>query len=216
MILKAATNVTPIETQVTIKAPDIRTAEFSLKSTAPMVQSRFSQKAKDMIRDKQAAGSTAKRKREAKDFDAIFHSAYYKMADGAYGIPASAFRSAMIRACSLVDFKMTQARMSIFIEADGYDAKDPSVPLVRIKGTPKKLEMALRNDRGGADIRVRAMFPEWSAKLRVNFDADQFTMNDVANLLARAGIQVGVMEGRPMSRESAGCGWGTFRTADER
>lgn len=209
--MKAA-KVSPITpgVELIIKAPDIRTAQFTLKSTAPMVQSRFSQKAKGMIREKQAAGTTAKRKREAKDFDALFHGAYYKMSDGSYGIPASAFRAAMIRACSLVDFKMTQARMSVFIEADGYDASDPSVPLVRIKGSPEKLEMALRNDSGGADIRVRAMFQEWSAKLRVKFDADQFTMNDVANLLARAGIQVGVMEGRPMSRESAGCGWGTF------
>jgi hypothetical protein len=55
------------------------------------------------------------------------------------------------------------------------------------------------------------MFDTWSATLRVKFDADQFTVTDVVNLLSRAGGQVGIGEGRPDSKESAGMGWGTFR-----
>jgi hypothetical protein len=34
------------------------------------------------------------------------------------------------------------------------------------------------------------------------------------NLLARVGMQVGIGEGRPDSRESAGIGFGLFRIAD--
>jgi len=44
----------------------------------------------------------------------------------------------------------------------------------------------------------------------VNFDADQFTVQDVTNLMQRVGMQVGIGEGRPDSRDSAGLGWGTF------
>jgi len=32
----------------------------------------------------------------------------------------------------------------------------------------------------------------------------------VTNLLSRVGMQVGIGEGRPFSKNSAGMGWGTF------
>jgi hypothetical protein len=35
----------------------------------------------------------------------------------------------------------------------------------------------------------------------------------VTNLMQRVGLQVGIGEGRPDSRESAGLGWGTFAIA---
>jgi hypothetical protein len=54
------------------------------------------------------------------------------------------------------------------------------------------------------------MWEEWSAKPRIRFDAEMFTASDVANLMKRVGMQVGIGEGRPDSRESAGLGWGTF------
>jgi len=50
----------------------------------------------------------------------------------------------------------------------------------------------------------------WEAQVRVRYDADQFTLEDLANLLARVGVQVGLGEGRPDSKSSAGMGWGTF------
>ena len=71
--------------------------------------------------------------------------------------------------------------------------------------------MAVRNATGGPDIRVRPIWREWSADVRVRYDADQFTLNDVTNLMDRVGMQVGIGEGRPDSRQSAGLGWGTFR-----
>jgi hypothetical protein len=43
---------------------------------------------------------------------------------------------------------------------------------------------------------------------------DQFTPEDVANLMARVGMQVGIGEGRPDSKNSAGMGWGLFKIAD--
>ena len=70
--------------------------------------------------------------------------------------------------------------------------------------------MAVRNATGVADIRVRPMWREWAADVKVSYDADQFTLQDVTNLMQRVGMQVGIGEGRPDSRDSAGLGWGTF------
>lgn len=201
----------PESTMLLVRPLDIQVLKIKIVGTAPYVQSRFSEKAKTMMRDKMEAGSTAKKgkNREARDFNADYLASHYVSKEGWHGIPANAFRAGMIRACSLVGFAMTQARMSVFILEDGYD-KDGITPLVRINGVPEKFEQTLRNDRGGADIRVRTIFREWSVMLRVRYDGGQFTANDIANLLNRTGIQVGVGEGRPSSRESGGCGWGTF------
>jgi hypothetical protein len=75
---------------------------------------------------------------------------------------------------------------------------------------PEKHQGLVRNDNGSADIRVRPMWREWSAKITLEFDADMISPNSVVNLLDRAGRQVGVCEGRPYSKNSVGQGWGTF------
>jgi len=198
-------------TTVTIKAPNIQALELTIRGTAPYVQARFPEKARNMIREKVLACTTAKVKnnREARDFDADYLASMHISTDGWHGIPASAFRRGLISACRLVDFKMTLAKLSLFIMAQGFDRAD-GLPLVRIYGNPEKCEHMVRNATGVCDIRVRAMWRQWHAKLVIQYDADQFAQADVVNLMHRVGLQVGVGEGRPDSKDSAGLGWGTF------
>lgn len=203
--------------RISIPAPDIRTLAVAIQGTAPLMICKFSTKARDAIRAKQAEGSTARGKkvREAKDFEAVLNGARHISTDGWDGIPAAAFRNAMISACRLIGFKMTLAKMSVFVEGDGLDC-DEGVPLVQIvsKKGFEKSEMMGRTMTGVPDIRVRPLWREWGADLRIRYDADQFTAADVVNLLARAGMQVGVGEGRPDSKQSAGIGFGTFRVVE--
>jgi hypothetical protein len=203
-----------VQQAVVIKEPDLRTAVFKISGTAPYVQARFSGKAMQAMKSKMMAGTVARGKkvREARDFDDDYLQAMHKSAEGWCGIPAGAFRQAMISACRLVGFKMTLAKLSVFIEADGIDEID-GVPLIKLDGVPERIDMAVRNATGVADIRVRPMWRKWGATVRVRYDADQFTADDVANLMSRVGQQVGIGEGRPDSRESAGLGWGTFEFA---
>lgn len=204
--------------EITIAAPNFQTGEFILVGTAPYVQNKFSAKALNEMREKQEAGSTAKKgkKREAKDFEQCYESAKHVADDGWLGIPAPAFRNGMIDACRAAGFHMTKAKMSVFVEADGFDKQD-GTPLVRItKGEPKTYDPdtcidLVRNATGVVDLRPRPRWaPGWEAKVRVRFDADQFTLTDVANLLMRVGMQVGIGEGRPFSKNSNGMGWGLF------
>jgi hypothetical protein len=200
-------------TTVTISPPNFQRAVFKIKGTAPFMQLRFGQKAMNAMHEKHAAGSTAssRRKKEARDFDDDFEQAKHISEDGWVGIPCSAFRNAMISACRLVGYKMTIAKMAVFVESDGLDKVD-GVPLVKLieYSQPEKSEMAVRNATGVADLRMRPMWRDWGAVVRVNFDADQFTLQDVTNLVMRVGIQVGLGEGRPDSRMSTGLGFGTF------
>lgn len=196
---------------VTITAPNFQYVEIALVGTSPYVQHKFSEKAKKQMRDKMLAGSQAAkgRKREPRDFKSDYEQAQYKSKEGWVGIPASCFRNAIISTCRLVGFKMTLAKLSIVVEADGWDV-DGITPLVKIDGKPEAFESAVRNDNGAADLRVRPIWRIWKVKIRVRFDADQFSMQDVINLIARVGTQVGIGEGRHDSPQSTGMGWGCF------
>lgn len=196
-------------TQVVIKPANIQRAEFRIRGTSPLVQARFSKKAE--IMDKMAQGSSAKNKKEraARDYEKEMKDAMHISAEGWQGLPAPAFRAAMISACRLVGYKMTIAKMSVFVEHDGVDALDGQ-PLVKFEGTPELNTMHTRNATGVVDVRARPMWREWSAVVRIKYDADQFSLQDVTNLMQRVGMQVGIGEGRPDSRSSAGLGWGTF------
>jgi hypothetical protein len=204
---------------ISIRPPKIEVAEFTVIGDTPMVQNKFSNKVKEEMRLKQELGSVSKKNKSktAKNFQENYENAIHRSEEGWCGIPAPAFRSAMIRACSLAGFVMVTARMSIFIEPDGIDAED-GTPLVKItKGEPIYHESAVRIAMGTVDLRARPMWkPGWEAKLKVRYDADQFSLIDVANLLLRAGMQVGIGEGRIGSPKSNGMGWGSFTIKEGR
>ena len=201
------------EKDLVIQPPKMVTGVFTIIGDAPLVMNAFSQKARNQIRATQEAGSTRKKgqKREGKNFQECYEGSMHKTPDGWVGIPASAFRNAMISACRMAGFKMTHAKLSIKVIADGFDVTD-GTPLVRItKGEPSYVEHYVRNETGVVDLRARAKWnPGWETDVKVQFDGDQFTLDDVTNLLMRAGMQVGLLEGRPDSKKSAGMGWGTF------
>ncbi|MFN0191215.1 MAG: hypothetical protein ACKVP5_04455 [Aestuariivirga sp.] len=196
---------------VVIESPKFEVAVFNIVGVSPYVQHKFSAKAREMMMAKHRAGSQATKgkKREPRKFEDDYKQATHFSREGWVGIPAPSFRNAMIDACRVVGFKMTQAKMSVFIEADGFDA-DEGTPLVKIEGEPRIHEALVRNDTGVADIRWRPMWEQWKAAVRIRWDAQQFSAQDVANLLARAGMQVGIGEGRPFSKNSNGLGWGLF------
>lgn len=201
---------------VVIRPPNFQRAEIKIVGTAPFVQHAFSKKAQTMMEERQRAGSRGKKNtaRAARNFEQDYEEAFRRSTEGWAGIPAPAFRNACISACKVVGFAMTRAKLSIFIEADGFDAVD-GMPLCRLHGTPEVHQSYARNESGVADLRWRPMYREWHLFLRVKWDADQFSANDVMNLLARAGEQVGVGEGRPDSANSNGLGWGTFQIAQD-
>lgn len=212
MPVKAAAKTVADKDVVTISPPNIQTITFNIRGTAPLVQNKFSQKARQQMREAQEKpkqrGKTVVR--ESKDFHQRFLDARHVSTEGWVGIPAPSFRNSMITACKIVGFKMTIAKISVFVLADGLD-EDDRTPLVRIlTGEPHAHEAIVRPQFGVTDIVWRPMWDNWTLRLRVSFDADQFTATDVTNLVARAGLQVGVGEGRPDSKTSNGMGWGTF------
>jgi hypothetical protein len=197
-----------------IRAANMVRITIVIIGTAPIVMLAFSEKEGEKFGDrmtKPAAEKPSKKNRPVRDFEAEFVDAQHKSTAGWVGIPCAAFRAAMIAACRTVGVVMTQAKMAVFVMPEGFDAAD-GTPLVRLlsPAPPVLTKMRVRNANGSTDLRIRPMWREWSASVTVEFDADMITAESVLNLLDRAGRQVGILEGRPFSRNSVGMGWGTF------
>lgn len=198
-------------TVVTIKPPRFGHAIFNVTGESVLVIHRFSAKTKEEMLAKMIEGksSSSKRNRAPVSTDDLYNAARY-YGDGWDGFNASSIRKAMISACRLVNYKMTLAKLSIFVEPDGYDKLEPQIPLIRIYADPVKQEDMARVETGQPYITIRPAYHNWKAKIRIRWDLDQFTLQDITNLLVRAGMQVGIGEGRPDSKNSAGMNWGLF------
>lgn len=211
---KTSTSTSVLE----VSAPNFRWAEFEIESVTPYCQNKFSAKGVQKMVADQEAGSTGKSrsKKEAKDFDMLYQGAIHKADDGWIGIPASAFRNAMISACRAAGVVMTRAKLAVYVEPDGFDAESGD-PLVKItEGEPSRKDSTVRNANGSIDIRPRPVWkPGMKAVVRIRYDADMLTAENVGNLLQRAGLQVGIGEGRPDSKQSSGIGWGLFKLSGD-
>ncbi len=202
--------------EVAVIAPaNIVISKIKIQGTAPLVINKFSAKARRQMMDAMSTPKNAKKaksERPPRDYDADYMGARHISSEEWDGIAASAFKNAMVAACRTVGIVMTKTKMALWIIADGID-KDDGTPLVKIisKKGPERHEGLVRNDNGGADIRIRPMWREWSAVVSIEYDADMITPDSIVNLLDRAGRQVGICEGRPFSKNSCGQGWGTFQ-----
>ena len=197
---------------IAITPPDFRHLSIRLRGTSPLVINRFSQKAMIEMKATQEAGSTsrAKKVRTAKDFDALYEGAKHKSIEGWDGIHAASFRNAAISACRAVGFKMTHAKLAFRVMEDGWDMAD-GAPLVKIlDGKAEQWIAPTRNATGVIDLRSRPMYKKWGARLSITYDAGMLSDADIVNLISRVGKQVGIGEGRPDSKQSAGLGFGLF------
>ena len=205
---------------VTIKPLNLRIARFEIGGNAWLVMNKFTKKAMDMMEDKMKRGSLSKKEKPAREPRVPkrdYEQATHKFKDGTPGIPATAIRAALIRACSLCDFKMTIGKLALTPLADGYDP-ECGTPLIKFtSGKREMIRSAVINQTGVADLRYRPKWDEgWTANLRIQFDANIFTTTDIANLLQRAGLQCGICAGRPSSKNSVGMGWGTFEIKNKK
>ena len=156
-----------------------------LVGTSPLIVHKWSEKAKKQMLDKQM--KRASQGKAAKDPDQDYRESLYIRDDGTYGFPAVAFKAAAVRAGTYCEMKMVFLRGAFHVEGD----------LVHVEGEPQRREDMVRVGMGTADIRYRAEFADWSALLRVEFNARAVSEVQVVNLIEVAGFSVGVGDWRP-------------------
>jgi len=167
------------------------TITFWIKGTAPMIQHAWGEKGLTMMR--MTTAERRKVKKVARDPEAEAQSAIYRTEGGEYGIPAMAFKSAVISAAHKdIGIEKTLIRKSLFVLCD-----DKNMVLPMETDEPIVREDIVRVGMSQTDLRYRPEFRAWRVKVTVEVNADALTAKDVVNLVNIAGFGVGIGEWRP-------------------
>lgn len=184
-----------VTSKVVIEIPAVKISvmPITLVGDSPLISHRWSDKAKQMMLDKQMG--KAVQKKAPKDPEQEYLDSLYVHPDGGYGFPSVAFKAAAVSACRSVEgIKMTEARAAFHVPGE----------LVKIDGEPKMREDMVRIGMGTADIRYRGEFDPWRATLFVRYNENVLTPSQIVNLFNVAGFGVGIGEWRPEKDGSYG------------
>lgn len=189
------------QTETTIEIPKVEIAmvKFRVRGIAPLIVSRFSEKAKQMMLEKQMKKASAGK--EAKNPVEQYENSLYKFADGKRtGFPAVGFKAAMVRGGKQLGLTMTDLRGRFHVMADEGD-------LVEIHGEPHMREDMVRLATGVADIRFRGeYYAGWEAELTIQYFKNAISAEQLAQLLSIAGFSCGIGEWRPEKSNSGSFG----------
>lgn len=176
---------------VEIKQFEIREVTIPITGMSPLIVNKFSNKAIQMILDKQT--NVAKNKKhDVKDPQADFENAKHYSTQGWEGFPAAGFKAAMIRGAKMIGMVMKDTQTSFFIKAD-----DEETQLTRIYGESRMRQDMVRVGMGAADIRFRPEYVQWSANLTIEFNEGVLSLDQIYQLVKAAGYGCGVGEMRP-------------------
>lgn len=189
---------------VVIPPVQIDVMRLRLIGDTPLIVNQFGSKSRTQIREKQS-GAPRQGTKAPKDIEAAYEGSLYRMQDGRYGFPASAFKKAAVAACVYIDgLYKTRIRGAFHVLGD----------LVHIEGS----EPVMREDivrvgkfKDAADLRYRGEFSNWAVTLTIRFNSGVISPAHIANIFNTAGFSIGVGEWRP-ERDGTN---GTFHVGSE-
>ncbi len=177
--------------RIVLKPINIRKMTVTIEGRTPLIQHQWSEKAKKAIRDKNSGKKTKDRSpcNPKKEFE----EATYRTADGGYGMPLTAIKSAIVSAAHKdIGVEKTLIRKSLFILCD-----DPGGILAMDASEPRMREDWVRFGMNTTSLAYRPEFTDWSVTFTMEYNADNLTPTDIVNLIDLAGFGVGLNEWRP-------------------
>lgn len=199
-----ASDIEPIKV-IDLQRIEDESVPVQIEGLSPLIIHRWSEKSLKQMRDKQQG--VMRQKKEPKNAEEEAYDSCYWLDEARTqpGMPATAFKGAMVSACRFFDsVTMVAARTYFFVEGEGSDQ------LVPITGERRMREDTPRNTGGVPDLRYRFAFYPWSALLVIRYPRGHITSDSVIALLDAAG-RVGVGDWRPGSPKSTTGTFGTFR-----
>lgn len=210
------------ETTIVVKPINIETVDITIKGTTPLIIHAWSDKAKQMMLDKQR-GKKVGAKHEIKipvnDFieslywlteqpalgvdDDEAESNYAAAIDAGakFGFPVTGIKQSIISGAyrAGLDVKQTELRGTFFIEG-ATEASTMDIAEIVTSEPPVMREDMVRV--GGmsksADIRYRGEFKEWRIPLRLKYNKDgKYSLEQILNMVNYGGFVCGIGEWRP-------------------
>lgn len=201
--------------QIHIDRIGTETIHVPIIGTAPLIVHNFSEKSKRQMLDAQQG---KKKVKEARDPEAEYQAAFYRIADeengDRYGFPVTAFKAATIGAARFYDKSVTMTALRQFLFMHGTLTKADPQQLVELTGEPHMREDVVRlgGPSRSADLRYRPEFSPWSAVLRVTYITSSLSRSSVVSLIDAGGLGIGVGEWRPEKRGE----FGTYQVDHQR
>lgn len=205
MAIKAAVK----ETEISVLAVTKNEIKFCILGNTPLILNRLSEKAKRELLMPKGKKNAAERASTLKHQPLQeYRSSPYKNSDPNHPtllmLPAGAFKGSLKSAAlDLPGASKSQIGRLTYIAGDNVD----------IYGVPMLLMSIVRSSdmNRTPDVRTRAILPEWACMLTVSFVEPMLRKQSVANLLAAAGISIGVGDFRP---EKGSGNYGQFSICD--
>jgi hypothetical protein len=172
-------------TAISYERIDVRRITVRIVGDSPLITHAWSQKAKQMMLDKQMKKGT--QAKAAKDPEQDYEESLYRLPDGSCGFPANGIKSAAIRGAKALGMVMTDSRGAFHIDGE----------LLKIDGESRMREDMVRIGMGTADIRYRGEFPEWSIDLPIAYNARAVSVEQIVAMLDAGGFGTGIGEWRP-------------------
>lgn len=209
---------------IVIPKPNIQELRVKIVGTTPLVQHRWSEKAKREMLEKHL--KKAKKARPTRDPNKEFEESLHIVEAGKFkysngdevgvgevkftgkiGIPATAVKNAIVSAARNIEgLAMTLLRGAIFVEGNVND-------LIEVEYGKLIMRQDICRTSGigrTPDLRFRGELRDWSAKLTIKYNGDILSPEQVINLLSISGFSCGLLEMRP---EKTGMNFGTFTVA---
>lgn len=172
-----------------ITIPGVHRESFTvaIEGISPLISNAISDDARDIIEARGQKKPLPASK--GRDPQREFQDAIYRTKDGRPGVPAGAFKSACVAACSFVKEATKVLTKGAFqIMGD----------ILPIEGSEPKFRKDWPRPRSGAlVVDYRAEYEEWAVDLEIIHNPAVISQASIVNLLEHAGIHVGIGPKRP-------------------
>lgn len=170
-----------VEEPIRVQQINLSVVSFKITGTSPLLMDKFPDEAKKQITEKQMGKSQTKKK--PRDIEKEMQEAVHKTQEGDIGFPAIGFKAGLIESTSFIGDKFFSKKLLKGIQI--INSVDGLVPIKFKK--QDILEHSIQSN-----TKYTPQFHEWNCILQIQFDENNISKQDLANLINYAGFYYGV------------------------
>ena len=169
------------EKVVTVSMINLETVNFKITGMSPLLMDKFPDEAKKQITEKQEGKSQTKKKPRDIELEKI--QAIHMTSDGQIGFPSVGFKAGLIESTSFIGDKFFSKKLLKGIQI--VNAAEGLVPIEF-----KKQDILEHNIQ--SNTKYTPQFHDWTCILSIQFDKNNISKEDLANLINYAGFYYGI------------------------
>jgi len=179
----------------------VNTLTVKIKGVTPLLMDRFTEETQNQILAKQT-GISKSNKKQVRDTKQEVKDAIHITTSGQVGYPAHGFKAGMMECTSFVGDKMFSKKL-VSGAVKIVNVEDGLIPIKYKKQTVLKHNIA-------HNIKFSPQFHDWSCELKIQYDGNNISAQDIITLLNYAGFYIGIGAWRPKCSKGGSGEYGMF------